>query len=82
MNWRYDSGLVASNPNLDNFADASGFLDAAQQTAIGLFCVDGGGVMHTASLSQALAAGAGTICGANPTRTGAKLLNIAGPRLT
>jgi len=79
MNWRYDSGLVASNPNLDNFADASGFLDAAQQTAIGLFCVDGGGVMHTASLSQALAAGAGTICGANPTRTGAKLLNIAGP---
>jgi hypothetical protein len=78
MNWRYDSGLVASNPNLDTFADASGFLDADQQTAIGLFCVDAGGVMHTASLSQALAVGAGTICGANPTRTGAKLLNIAG----
>jgi hypothetical protein len=34
--------------------------------------------MHTASLTQALAIGAGTICGANPTRTGAKLLNIAG----
>jgi len=78
MNWRYDSGLVASNPNLDNFQDASGFLDADQQTAIGLFCVDAGGVMHTASLTQALAIGAGTICGANPTRTGAKLLNIAG----
>ena len=78
MNWRYDSGLVASNPNLDNFADASGFLDAAQQTAVGLFCVDAGGVMHSASLTQALAVGAGTICGANPTTTGAKLINIAG----
>lgn len=79
FNWRYDSGLVASNPNLDNFQDASGFLDAAQQTAIGLFCVDAGGVMHTASLSTPLAQGIGTICGANPTSTGAKLLNIAGP---
>ena len=78
MNWRYDSGLVASNPNLDNFADASSFLDAAQQTAIGLFCVDAGGVMHTASLSAPLSQGAGTICGAAPTRTGATLLNIAG----
>jgi hypothetical protein len=79
MNWRYDSGLVASNPHLDNFGDASGFLDAAQQTAIGLFCVDAGGVMHTASLSMPLAQGAGTICGASPTRTGASLLNVAGP---
>jgi carboxypeptidase family protein len=78
FNWRYDSGLVASNPFLGNFADASGFLDAAQQTAIGLFCVDAGGVMHTASLSQSLAEGPGTICGANPVTTGAKLLNIAG----
>ena len=78
MNWRYDSGLAASNPNLDNFADSSSFLDAAQQTAIGLFCVDPGGVMHTASLSQPLAQGAGTICGATPATTGAKLLNIAG----
>jgi len=79
MNWRYDSGLVASNPNLDNFGDASSFLDAAQQTAIGLFCVDAGGVMHTASLTQALTVGAGTICGATPARTGSTLLNIAGP---
>ncbi|HXC47917.1 MAG TPA: TonB-dependent receptor [Candidatus Sulfotelmatobacter sp.] len=79
FNWRYDSGLVASNPNLDNFGDASSFLDADQQTAIGLFCVDAGGIMHTASLSNPLALGAGTICGANPLRTGAKLINIAGP---
>jgi hypothetical protein len=78
MNWRYDSGLVASNPNLDNFQDASGFLDAAQQTTVGLFCVDAGGVTHAATLSQALAVGAGTICGANPSKTGAKLINIAG----
>jgi len=78
FNWRYDSGLVASNPNLDNFGDASSFLDANQQTTIGLFCVDAGGVMHTATLSSPLALGAGTICGANPLRTGAKLINIAG----
>jgi hypothetical protein len=79
FNWRYDSGLVASNPNLDNFKDASSFLDADQQTAIGLFCVDPGGVMHAASLSSPLALGAGTVCGANPLRTGATLLNLAGP---
>ena len=79
FNWRYDSGLVASNPNLDNFGDASSFLDADQQTAIGLFCVDAAGVMHTATMSSPLALGVGTICGANPLRTGAKLINIAGP---
>ena len=79
FNWRYDSGLVASNPFLDNFADASGFLDADQQTAIGLFCVDAGGILHTASLSTPLAVGAGTICGANPVKTGSRLVNIAGP---
>jgi hypothetical protein len=78
FNWRYDSGLVASNPNLDNFGDASSFLDADQQTAIGLFCVDAGGMMHNATLTTPLAIGAGTICGANPIRTGAKLINIAG----
>jgi hypothetical protein len=54
MNWRYDSGLVASNTNLDNFADAMGFLDADQQSAVGLFCVDSGGVTHTASLNNPL----------------------------
>jgi Carboxypeptidase regulatory-like domain len=80
FNWRYDSGLVASNPNLDNFGDASSFLDADQQTAVGLFCVDAAGVMHTATLSSPLALGAGTVCGANPLRTGAKLINIAGAK--
>jgi hypothetical protein len=79
FNWRYDSGLVASNPNLDTFAHASSFLDADQQTAIGLFCVDPGGTLHNASLSTPLAVGAGTICGANPLSTGSTLLNIAGP---
>jgi hypothetical protein len=38
FNWRYDSGLVASNPNLATFAQALSFLDADQQAAIGLFC--------------------------------------------
>ena len=38
MNWRYDGGLVASNSNLDTFDHALGFLDADQQTAVGLFC--------------------------------------------
>jgi hypothetical protein len=75
FNWRYDSGLVASNTNLSNFASASGFLDADQQTAIGLFCVDAGGVIHTATLTAPLSPGS---CGPNPTKAGAKLLNIAG----
>jgi Carboxypeptidase regulatory-like domain len=78
FNWRYDSGLVASNPSLDNFSDASSFLDADQQTAVGLFCVDAGGTLHAASLTTPLALGVGTICGANPVKTGAKLINIAG----
>ena len=78
FNWRYDSGLVASNQNLDNFSDASSFLNADQQTAIGLFCVDSGGIMHAATLSTPLAVGTGTICGANPLKSGSKLLNIAG----
>src|SRR5216684_58685 len=38
FNWRYDSGLVASNPNLGTFQQAMNFLDADQQAAIGLFC--------------------------------------------
>ena len=54
MNWRYDSGLVASNPNLDEFGHALAFLDADQQTAVGLFCVDSGGVKHTAALNSPL----------------------------
>jgi len=43
MNWRYDSGLVASNPLVTDFQTAIGAnggtpLDGAQQAAIGLFC--------------------------------------------
>jgi hypothetical protein len=56
MNWRYDSGLVASNTNLDNFGDALAFLDADQQTAVGLFCVDSSGTKHMASLNNPLTA--------------------------
>ena len=80
MNWRYDSGLVASNPNLDNFQDTSSFLDADQQSAIGLYCIDSGGVLHSATLTAPLAIGVGTVCGAAPQKTGAKLVNIAGAK--
>ena len=54
MNWRYDSGLVASNPNLDEFGHALAFLDADQQSALGLFCVGSNGVKHTAALNSPL----------------------------
>ncbi|PYU81884.1 MAG: hypothetical protein DMG50_14265 [Acidobacteria bacterium] len=67
FNWRYDSGLVASNPNLDNFQDAASFLDAAQQAAIGLFCGK-----NVATRTNRI-----TSCPAG-TPEGAKLLNVAG----
>jgi len=67
FNWRYDSGLVASNPNLDNFQDAASFLDAAQQAAIGLFC----GTNVATRTNRITSCPAGT-------PQGAKLLNIAG----
>jgi hypothetical protein len=67
FNWRYDSGLVASNPNLDNFQDAASFLDAAQQAAIGLFC--GSNVATPTNRITSCPAG---------TPQGARLLNIAG----
>ncbi len=54
MNWRYDSGLVASNTNLDEFGHALAFLDADQQTAVGLFCIDSSGVRHAAALNSPL----------------------------
>lgn len=79
FNWRYDSGLVASNPNLPDFPTAVGFLDAAQQAAIQMFCVDAGGVTHNATLTTPLAIGPGTVCGANPTQASSRLLNFAGP---
>jgi len=69
--------LVASNPALDNFSDASSFLDADQQTAIGLFCVDAGGVMHSASLTTPLRK-VRDYLRREPRQYGAKLLNIAG----
>src|SRR5260370_9812830 len=46
FNWRYDSGLVASNPHLDNFSDASSFLYDPHQTSIGLFSVYAAGITH------------------------------------
>jgi len=67
FNWRYDSGLVASNPNLGTFQDAMNFLDADQQTAIGLFCG-----ANVATLTNRI-----TSCAAG-TPQGAKLINIAG----
>ncbi|MBZ5538997.1 MAG: TonB-dependent receptor [Acidobacteriia bacterium] len=70
MNWRYDSGLVASNPNLADFPTALGFLDADQQAAIGLYCGN-----QVATLANAL-----TPAGcAGQTNFGAKLLNFPLP---
>ncbi len=69
FNWRYDSGLVASNPNLGTFQDALNFLDADQQTAIGLFCGPNVATL-TSPLTPAICAG--------QINNGAKLINIAG----
>lgn len=76
FNWRYDSGLVASNPLLVDFPTAIGAtpgvsgLDADQQTAIGLFCGN-----LVATLSTPLTP---TACsGKSP--FGSKLLNLAAP---
>jgi hypothetical protein len=65
MNWRYDSGLVASNSNLADFPTALGFLDADQQAAIGLFCGS-----QVATLANPIVS-----CPAG-TPSGAKLVNI------
>jgi hypothetical protein len=67
LNWRYDSGLVASNPNLADFPTALGFLDADQQAAIGLFC---GNLVATPTNRLTTAS-----C-ANQTNVGAKRINI------
>jgi hypothetical protein len=69
FNWRYDSGLVASNPNLDTFDHALGFLDADQQAAIGLFCGP-----NVATIGNQLTP---AIC-AGQTNVGAKLVRFAG----
>jgi len=70
FNWRYDSGLVASNPNLDNFQDAMNFLDADQQAALGLFCGP-----HVATLTKTLTP---AIC-AGQTNVGATRIVFAAP---
>src|SRR6202521_6148970 len=67
FNWRYDSGLVASNPNLSDFPTALGFLDADQQAAIGLFC---GNLVATPTTPLTPAACAGQ------TKAGATRINI------
>jgi hypothetical protein len=67
FNWRYDSGLVASNPNLADFPTALGFLDADQQAAIGLFC---GNLIATLTNPLTPAACAGQ------TKVGATRINI------
>jgi carboxypeptidase family protein/TonB-dependent receptor-like protein len=67
FNWRYDSGLVASNPSLTDFPTALGFLDADQQAAIGLFC---GNLVATLTNPLTPAACAGQ------TNVGAKQINI------
>jgi hypothetical protein len=67
LNWRYDSGLVASNPNLADFPTALGFLDADQQAAIGLFCGN-----LVANPTNRLT----TASCANQTNVGAKRINI------
>jgi hypothetical protein len=76
FNWRYDSGLVASNPLVADFPTALGEtpgvpgLDADQQTAIGMFCGP-----YVATLSRALTP---ALC-SGQTSFGAKLLNLAAP---
>jgi hypothetical protein len=70
VNWRYDSGLVASNPHLTDFPSALAYLDADQQAAIGLFCGP-----NVATLTNPLTP---AVC-AGQTKFGAALLNIPLP---
>ena len=72
FSWRYDSGLVASNPLVTDFPTAigPGGLDADQQAAIGLFCGN-----NVATLTNPLTP---AICNGQTT-FGSKLLNLAAP---
>jgi hypothetical protein len=80
MNWRYDSGLVASNTNLDEFGHALSFLDADQQAAVGLFCVDSSGVKHTAALNRPLDSTTCNVLGSDGLPTGSAT-RIAFPKV-
>lgn len=72
FSWRYDSGLVASNPLVADFPTAigPGGLDSDQQTAIELFCGN-----NVATLTNPLTP---AIC-SGQTPFGSKLLNLAAP---
>ena len=83
FNWRYDSGLVASNPSVADFPTAIGAmagvpgLDADQQAAIGLFC---GNLVAQAPTPANPAGFALTPAGcAGATSFGSTLLNLAAP---
>lgn len=70
FNWRYDSGLVSSNPGVLDFPTALASLDGDQQAAIGLFCGN-----LAATLTNPLTA---SRCGGK-TPFGARLLDLAAP---
>ena len=76
FSWRYDSGLVASNPSVADFPTILGEtpgvpgLDANQQTAIGLFCGP-----FVATLTTPLTP---PMCNGQ-TSFGSKLLSLAAP---
>ncbi|HLZ11621.1 MAG TPA: TonB-dependent receptor [Candidatus Acidoferrum sp.] len=84
FNWRYDSGLVASNPSVADFPTAIGgggpgipALDADQQAAIGLFCGNQVAQAPTAANPAGVALTPAGCAGA--TTFGSKLLNLAAP---
>lgn len=82
FNWRYDSGLVASNPLVADFPTAIGAtagvpgLDADQQAAIGLFC---GNLVATAPTASGPGVALTPASCAGKAPFGAKLLNLAAP---
>ena len=82
FNWRYDSGLVASNPLVADFPTAIGAtagvsgLDADQQAAIGLFC---GNLVATAPTASSPGFALTPAACAGKAPFGAKLLNLAAP---
>lgn len=82
FNWRYDSGLVASNPLVADFPTAIGAtagvpgLDADQQAAIGLFC---GNLVATAPTASGPGFALTPAACAGKAPFGAKLLNLAAP---